>query len=168
MSGNKADGDGAGIYTLMGTTTLTNSTLSANIGHGYGGGIYNTVGPCEDCFYQSPVTLTNVTFDSNRAHYGGGLYNLGGKLIMTGGSFRNNEGSYFGGGIYNATARAILTDITFSGNFTLLLGIYGQGYGGGIYNGLRSSSSLASDLYGTNLTFDGNSASYGGALYNQK
>ena len=54
--------DGGGIYTVVGTLTVTNSTISGNTAS-RGGGIFNNGGT---------VTITNSTISGNTAQFRGG------------------------------------------------------------------------------------------------
>jgi predicted outer membrane repeat protein len=101
-------------------------------------------------------TLTNVTFISNTATNGGGMYNIDSGPTLTDVTFSGNTATNgWGGGMYNEGAGGInptLTNVTFSGNTA--------GAGGGMYN-YSSSPTL------TNVTFSGNTATYdGGGMYN--
>jgi predicted outer membrane repeat protein len=110
-----------------------------------GGGMFNQFG--------SP-TLRNVTFNSNSATSGGGIFNASSSNpTLTNVTFIGNSSTTLGGGIYNLIGNtSTLTNVTFNGN--------SANFGAGMFNG-SSNPTL------TNVTFNGNSATSGGALYNQ-
>ena len=68
---NTATGLGAGISTQTGPLTLTNSTVSGNVGSDQGGGIY--------CF--NSISLIHTTISNNTGTYGGGIRVQGSDLI---------------------------------------------------------------------------------------
>jgi len=93
-------------------------------------------------------------FDDNRTDdgSGGGMYNSGGSLTVTGCTFINNDTMWDGGGIRNSGVNSTLTNCIFAGNFYAY-------HGGGLSNS-RGSTVL------TNCAFTGNLAEYGGGMYN--
>jgi len=139
VSGNSAT-DGGGLYNA-GTLTLTNVTLSGNLGSNLGGGIWNFYGL---------ATLTNATLSGNSAGNGGGIDNSYSLATLTNATLSGNSAG-IGGGIFNDSGTAVLTDDTLSGDMA--------SNGGGIANW-----GGAADL--TNVTLSGNTASlHGGGLY---
>ncbi|HXF84024.1 MAG TPA: sortase [Anaerolineales bacterium] len=100
------------------------------------------------------LTITGSTFSGNSAGgFGGGVYNDGGTLTITNSTFSNNIVSYDGGGVYNAGTLNV-TNSTFSDNSVVY-----DGDGGGVYN--------VGTLTITNSTFSGNSATFlGGGVLN--
>jgi hypothetical protein len=93
---------GGGIYN-DGSLTLSNCTVSGNVGRGDGGGILNF----------GTATINNCTITNNRGPYGGGVANeAGGTMTIANSTISGNtaSGRYFdiwgnearGGGIYNA------------------------------------------------------------------
>lgn len=88
LSGNKASGDGGGLYINNGagkTTTITNGTISSNTATGNGGGLYQTgTGSC---------TVSGAgSIQQNTAKNGGGLYITGGgSLTVDGGHISQNQ-----------------------------------------------------------------------------
>ncbi len=143
VSGNSA-GTGGGLLNTGGATaTLTNSTVSGNTVSFGGGGVFNDAG--------STVTLTNSTVSGNTASIGGGGLLNAGTATLTSSAVSGNSTPYgLGGGIYNAgVGVATLTDCTVSGNTAYK--------GGGVYNGVRSSSPGTSPTIElTNSTISGN------------
>ncbi len=139
-----ATGNGGGLSNL-GTTTLTNCTVSGNSGQ-WGGGVYGSTG--------STTTLTNCTVSGNSAVYGGGL-NSHGALTLNYCAVSNNLASSCGGGLENFNGTTTLTDSTVSGNKA------SNEYGGGLFC-LGGQTTL------TNCTVSGNQAGEsGGGMYNR-
>ncbi len=179
---NNAAKQGGGMYNAGNCKpVLTNCTFSGNSASAYGGGMYNaaTSGPTvTDCTFSnngaygigtagggmfntgcSPI-VTDSTFKSNSANYGGGMFNQqSSKPAVTNCSFSLNYGDY-GRGMYNDSSSPTVTGCTFSSNF---MGVSStKGYGGGMYNFNNSAPSVISS------TFSGNSAAYGGGMQNQQ
>ena len=107
------------------------------------------------------LTLHNLTIvDGNAAELGcagftdcngGGIYNNGGTLTVTGSTFSENNASHWGGGIYNYSGTLEVTSSTFSGNTAII--------GGAILNW--------GTLTVTDSVFSGNIAQYeGGGIDN--
>jgi uncharacterized repeat protein (TIGR01451 family) len=150
FSGNRAGGilGGGGIHNYNGTSTVTDSTFSANRAETFGGGIANENGT---------VTVNNSNFFDNYGGYDGGgiangIANTYGTVTVTNSIFVGNYGSTGGGGIYNPRGTLSVANSTFSGNSAG----YGGVGGGGIYNnGILTVSSS---------TFSGNSAFGGGGI----
>jgi hypothetical protein len=90
MSGHTAS-EGGGLYhreDSAGTLTLTDSTVSGNVAHGSGGGLYNLTGP---------VTLTDSTVSGNVASQGGGINQGVYTLMLTNCTLSGNTASEGGG-----------------------------------------------------------------------
>ena len=101
---NGASDDG-GILNL-GTLTVTNCTVSGNIGV-YGGGISNA----------GTLTVTNSTFVSNTADYAGSIFNEGVMLSVTNSTFWENSTDGTGiGGILDVSANATLKGTILANN----------------------------------------------------
>jgi hypothetical protein len=133
VSGNGAD-SGGGISN-GGTLTLTNATVSGNLG----GGISNG----------GTLTLTNATVSGNSAYFeGGGVYNIYGAATLSNVTVSGNFGDTGGGGVYNYNGTLTLTDCTVSGNSS-------ERGGGGIYNDSGAT------LHTRNTIVAGNTASSG-------
>jgi hypothetical protein len=189
VTGNTQTVDGAGIYNGRGATlTLTGSTVSDDdTSGGNGGGIYNN---------QGRLTITGSTVQGDKAGNGtstgtgdgGGIYNYAGRLAITGSTVEQNAATVDGGGLYNASAS--LSDgglVTLTGGtFVNDSAVYGNG--GGIYNdgdvtlagttvtqnGADSGSGHGGGVYNApdwnliaaNSTVSGNTAEFGGGVYN--
>ena len=121
-------------------------TFSGNAAVSNGGAIYND---------GSSPTLTNVVFAGNTSNlYGGAIYNrAASNPSLTDVTFSDNTADR-GGGIYNTTSNPTLVNVVFAGNEAC------NNQGGGICNYMGSSASL------TNVTFSGNTAPYGGGMFN--
>lgn len=101
----------------------------------------------------STVTLSNTVFKDNIASVNGGAaYNKGGKLIVNGSEFSSNN-SQNGAAVYNSgvlnSSGSVFKSNTASQN------------GGALYNAADGISNIE------NTVFSGNSAKYGGAVYNE-
>jgi predicted outer membrane repeat protein len=127
--------------------------LNNHTAAGYGGGgIYN--------LYQGTLTVTGSAFSGNSAEAGGGIYVLGGTVTLSDSIISGNFAAA-GGGIFVSGGTVTITTSTISGNYlTSDPAFIFNGQGGGIFNG-----GTLTVRGGT--TFSGNSATYGGAIYNQ-
>jgi CSLREA domain-containing protein len=137
-------GAGGAIYNNA-VLIVKNSIIRGNTAD-EGGAIYNNKGT---------VTVINSTFSDNRADFaGGGIHNGDlAVLSVTNSVFLNNLADYSGGALYNGDdGSLVVVNSTFSGNTA-------GDRGGGVHND-ESPLDLKSS------TFVGNSAPYGGALYN--
>lgn len=121
-NGGLINNSGCGIANNGGVLTLTNATVSANIGGGYsdGGAIGNFAGT---------VNLSNSTISGNSAYNGGGIYNAAGALATVANSTISGNGAINGGGIYTE-GTVTITNGTVSGNSAE----DSFGAGGGILN----------------------------------
>jgi len=157
---------GAGIFN-QGQLTMTNSLVFGNLSSTSGGGLLNWVG--------AEARLTEVSFATNNALYGAGIFNLG-TITLTKVSLTFNTATTYGGGFFNQ-GEAFLTETNISGNtsgnngggvynFNYLLNLSQvtinsntstSGNGGGIWN------SGVLDL--VNTTVSTNTASLGGGIY---
>ena len=110
-------GPGGGLYNL-GTTDLTNCTISGNSAtNNDGGGLFSA----------GTANLTNCTISGNSAgHYGGGLLNDKGSMTLTGCTLSANKAGYDGAGLANR-GTTNLTNCTVSGNSA-------AGFAGGLFN----------------------------------
>ena len=161
FSRNEAeDGEGGALYTTASATVedtefFGNSALM-------GGAIYQSEGGLE---------LEADSFLINNAIYGGAIYAAGsGATVVSGGEFTGNSASYdedydlggMGGAIYVANAATVtVADAVFENNFAEVNpdNEWDGGCGGAVIN--YGSFTVAGG------EFTGNSAYYGGALYNQ-
>jgi predicted outer membrane repeat protein len=118
-----------------GTLTVTNSIVSGNrTDPGYGGGgIANLA--------SGTLTVTNSTFSGNESDGGSGIYNAG-MLTVINSTFSSNSATTAGGAIYNDGGTLAITGSTFFDN--------DAASGGGIWN--------SGDLSVTNCTFFRNMA----------
>jgi hypothetical protein len=177
--GSDANRQGAGMYNVSGSPTVTNCTFTQNSAL-WGGGMYN--------INNSNPTIRNCTFSENSARgihsssgggmrssgpgggvepsrprvtncrfignsawsTGGGMLN-GGEATVTNCSFSGNSAGGGGGGMHNNWGSPAVTNCTFSGNEA--------GSGGGMSNGNCNPTV-------TNCTFIGNSARSGGGMNN--
>ena len=132
-------------FNVVGTetqVTLAGLTIRGGFGEEYGGAIYS----------RGMLELDDVAVVDNSASLGGGgIYNDGGSLIVTGSTIAGNslEGGYLGGGIYNAGTISIV-DSQLTAN--------SAGYGGAVYN--TGTLTIGDSQFGTNSAFNG------GAVYN--
>ncbi len=143
-------GDGAGIYSLGGTVTISNSTISGNSANRSVGGIFN----------RGSLQITNCTISGNAARYGGGGIGNSGTLTINHSVLRNNSAYYKwfglggaisnggtleihnstlsgnrvdggGGAISNAAGTATITNCTLTDNYSIHTEVQG---GGGLRN----------------------------------
>jgi len=177
ISGAFFGGLGGGILNEQATLTVNNCAVERNLAFS-GCGIYSDGSTAILTIVNSTVTLNTV----NGGGAGGGIYNDGGMMTMTGSTvdgnsahsapFANGGGivnggtmeisqstisgnfaGYTGGGILNGGALTI-TDSIVSGNHAGTIAP-GSGTGGGIYNIGGGSATLTI----TNCTISGNEAS---------
>ena len=134
--------------------TLANCTFHRNSAGRRGGGIYSETG--------TPM-LIDCVFSENHSNGatiqlgGGGMYNERGNLTLRNCRFAGNTTNGNGAGLYNNSATPVIIDTVFEANVVVRFGH--QNNGGGILNN-RSDPSI------TNCTFIGNSASFGGGIWN--
>ncbi len=145
---------GGGGIINFGTTTLMNSTVSANSSpHGVGGGgIYNSSGT---------LTLANSTVSSNSTigtSSGGGILN-GGTLTLNSSTVSGNSTTGLGGGIYHGSGTLTLTNSTVSANSST--GVAG---GGGIIN--YGTTTLTNSTVSGNTAGSGPGSGFGGGIVN--
>ena len=115
--------DGGGIFS-DGTLTVGDSTLSSNLGS-YGGGICN----------RGTLTVTHTTLSKNYTSglHGGGIYNGGGKGVVSNSTVTSSQAGD-GAGIYNNGGTLTITGSTLSGNNAHWDYSARGGYGGAVYN----------------------------------
>ncbi|MBI1825703.1 MAG: right-handed parallel beta-helix repeat-containing protein [Planctomycetes bacterium] len=145
FSGNTAN-DGAGEYN-EGWTKLTNSDFDGNIATTSGGGISSPY-----VLYGAPkLTAVNCAFNGNQAHDGGGIYNEGGALKLTGCEFNENVANQ-GGGIVLISADVEVDGCSFIANRA-------ESNGGGIMAYIYDNTKGIH-----HCTFRGNQADQGGGI----
>ncbi len=166
------------VVTVAGVTgaTLDGFTITGGYADGsrelaWGGGMFNDSSPwltVTNCTFEdnkatygggmfnnnSPsLTVTNCTFDNNIATLGAGMFNSSSSPTLTNCTFSTNSADSNGGGMFNSSSSPTLMNCTFSTNLA--------GYGGG---GMFNESSAPN---ATNCAFSSNSAVYGGGVYNE-
>jgi hypothetical protein len=159
VNNNQAALEGGGLWNGSGQMTVTGTTINGNTAVGAGaddggGGLFNNGGT---------LTVNNAVVSNNTApgtsgSGGGYLNNVGGTLVISGGSITGNSASRAGGGIEdNAGASVTLTNVTVSGNSTG----NNPGNGGGLH--ITGAGTVVLNT----STFSGNTAANeGGGLWN--
>jgi hypothetical protein len=111
VAGNLAGGSGGGIDSLVAALSLNSITVSGNTATSSGGGVFSG----------GSLTVSIVEFFGNSGGSGGGLYNAAlGHGTVTNATFDQNKAlTGSGGGVYNAGALAF-TNATIAGNRSLL------------------------------------------------
>jgi N-acetylneuraminic acid mutarotase len=144
-------GDGAGIYSVGGTVTISNSTVSGNRANRAAGGIFNG----------GSLEITNSTISGNGALYSGGGIGNSGTVTISHSTLSGNSAYYkwfgAGGGISNGGTLEI-DNSTVSGNSV-------DGGGGAISNSAGTTTitnSTLTDNFSTHTKTMG-----GGALRNE-
>lgn len=144
FTGNTAKYGGA-LSISGGSYKITNSIFSSNPASVLEGVIYSI---------ESTLTLTSVTFTSNKVNSGsGGAVNAPTSSISVSGSNFNNNlaNSSSGGGIYASSSTATIVSTTFTTNNATI-------YGGAIYSNARLTINIS--------TFNSNKATNNGrAIY---
>src|SRR5260370_42270604 len=103
-----ANGFGGGIRN-DGAMTVMSSTISANISHGPGGGIFNRP--------SAAITVINSMVSGNSAASGGGIHNDGGALFLTNCTITNNSAAGSDGVITFASGNpTIVKNTIIAGN----------------------------------------------------
>ncbi len=135
-------------------TVLFEGNYVKNTGDAYGGAFYG--------YALTVANGANVSFINNSAVSTGGGNAIGGAILshrdlsLTGVLFQGNSAGY-GGAIYSA-CNVILNNCVFINNSATLAG-------GAVYLEVPDATSIPT-LTVLNSTFTGNSAGYGGAIYN--
>ncbi len=152
------------IYAYAGAISGGSMTLKGNILF-EGNYVRNTGEAYGGAFYGYTLTVAdgaNVSFINNSAISTGGGNAIGGAILshrdlsLTGVLFQGNSAGY-GGAIYSA-CNVILNNCTFINNSATVVG-------GAIYLEVPDAASIPT-LTVLNSTLTGNSAGYGGAIYN--
>ena len=202
--GNKAQQGGA-IYNSFytdnglgkGAGVTVTGTFSGNEATSKGGAIYNDGTLDKNSTNPSGgiMTITDATFDGNKANYGGAIFNTG-KMTVNGGGFEGNTAAKAAGAIYNAAGATLTVDgVTFANNSSAKAGAINSmagknngttttiknskfnnnsavnGMGGALANSSNkdedgSTQGFAGEMSLTDTTFSGNTARNGGALWN--
>ena len=140
---------GAAIYNA-GSVQIDGATFTNGVASESAGAIYNAGGV---------LNVANAEFNGSIASNGGAIVNaLHGSATIADSSFVGNTAAQDAGAIDNYGALT-LTNATFTNNRA-------NGFGGAIYNSQSSTSDM---LYSVDLdavTFSGNNAQKGGAIYN--
>ena len=182
FTGNAADEDGGGLFNYSSNPALDNCTFTGNTAGEGGGGMFSRS--------LSSPTLLDCTFSGNTASdFGGGICANDSSMDLDECTFSGNTSSSRGGGIFADDSSADLTGCTFDGNsastgggmyitggsstlsacmFTTNSAVGGSdasgaqpGGGGAVFTVHGYTDALFNDC-----TFTGNSAMYGGVLYN--
>ena len=187
--GNKAQQGGA-IYNSFytdnglgkGAGVTVTGTFSGNEATGKGGAIYNdgTLDKNSTNPSGGVMTITDATFDGNKADFGGAIFNSG-TLTINGGSFEGNTATKAAGAIYNAADAKLTVDgVTFASNSSAIAGAINNSDGTvTIKNStFKGNTALVGDAQQggaitnadqmtiTGSTFEGNQAGNGGAVWN--
>lgn len=142
---NSTTRNGGVIYTQYGTNAIINNSFFQGNSSGQYGGV---------AFNDGDLTVSNGVFVSNTASSGAAIYNSH-TATLTDVYFLGNSGTQDAGAVYS-TGMITINNATFKDNV-------------GVTGGAIGSYGLVGDnLYTvvTDATFTGNSATYGGAVYN--
>ena len=145
------------VFNLSGTKTTTINNLKIS-----GGGLTTTAGGAIYVATGHTLKINNSTISNSRVGLstsagGGGIYNIGGTVYLTGCQVIRNAASYGGGFFNTSSGKMFIENTTFSENRSTLSA---GGGGAGENNG-------GSNLYINNSTFSNNkSTEIGGAINN--
>ena len=163
---NHSDGCG-GAISAYGSLTVRNSEFIGNTAASRGGAIYNSKSSAESVTRHTEIT--NCTFDSNVATYGGAValyassmsYTEGAIAKITSSTFTANAASLEAGGASAANGGAIHADRQISLKIidSLLDGNYAASEGGAIYAASMSVVSISGSTISSNT-----SSKHGGAI----
>ncbi|MFL7791133.1 MAG: Calx-beta domain-containing protein [Anaerolineae bacterium] len=147
---NTAASMGSGIYNYSsGVMTITSSLIAGNDGVYAGGGVYNDHGH---------LVITNATIRDNSSNIsgagGGGIYAMGGTVVLSATTIHGNDTVGIGGGIYSNQAVFTITNSTISGN--------AANNSGGIYIAGVAQTSILNSTIAYNQRAGGN----GGGIWN--
>ncbi len=110
VTNNTTDYAGGGIFN-GGTLNLISTAVNNNVASLNGGGIYNQGGVLN-------ISGSSSELYNNRGNEGGAVYNdSGGKLNITGATIGYNTVPGQGGGIYNRGQKMVITGVTFYENY---------------------------------------------------
>lgn len=148
VAGNTSAGNGGGIWISIGNTggvTISDSQITGNSSALRGGGIYSEA---------QAVSITGSRVTSNSAGDGGGL---DGSFSIATSVVSGNTATFNGGGIYVDSNRTLTINAsTLAGNQA-----GNNSNGGALLNRPFANSTLV------NSTLSGNSAGFGGGIFNQ-
>ena len=156
FSGNSCDGgDGGAVDLTSGVTgVLSNNTYESNTAK-RGGALYNG----------GIATLTDETMESNTVsdHGIGGAIDNEGTLTVNNGYFVNNSSDMYGGAVYTTGSLTLKKNAsgTTTGEF---IDNSATDAGGAIYNKMVSQY-IDCTVDSTGITYSGNTAAHGGAVY---
>ena len=166
--GNTAD-NGGGVCNLMsGKFTMTGGTILGNTvfdSFGGGGVFLFDVGGLGCRFIMNGGTISyNAALcgptNPNGAVYGGGVYNFGGMIEMSGGMISHNRASQGGGGVENYNnGKFIMTDKAVISHNTAV-------YGSGVENTYSSTFTMSGGTISYNTTIVKNDDAAGGGVIN--
>jgi predicted outer membrane repeat protein len=164
FNGNEATINGGAIVnynkaTIENSEFVNNKATTVSQSDKFGGGAI-FVGSLSD------TTITGSKFSNNSAITGGAIAgrdvaqnNTAAKLSIKDSVFDSNTATGNGGAIANTFSNTTVTDTTFTGNKA-------DGLGGAIYNDGADNQGVLSNIKLATSTFTGNSATSGGAIYN--
>ncbi|MCB1100058.1 MAG: hypothetical protein KDN22_31125, partial [Verrucomicrobiae bacterium] len=164
---NGESGSGGAIFSAAGSvTSVTDSTISANVANRAGGGIEDASGA------GLGLQLFNVVFDGNNAGVapataapgnGGALHITGpGDVTISGGSVTNNVAAREGGGLWNGAGLMIIDDVMISANSAA--GVEAHDGGGGVFNNGGKVEITGGMITGNSAT---GAAGSGGGIFNE-
>jgi hypothetical protein len=150
---NHASIGGGGIYsnnnTLIDGCNISNNRAASGV---YGGGIYFTNGSAN-----ATLTITDSIISNNSAGdpgsgifgWGGGIYNIGGIIEITGSQIINNSAASRGGGIYHTSINQVTIHNSSIANNT-------APEGAGIYDSSTTTVYAQNNWWGTSTGPGGN------------
>ena len=109
-------GNGGGLHvTAAAVTTITGGTVSGNFAANEGGGLWNSA--AGTMFLDGVTVADNFALAADGAATGGGgVYDDGGALGITGGTFTNNLSVGSGGAILSDGGQVVVSGTTFTAN----------------------------------------------------
>lgn len=144
-----------GIYLAPGYLTVLDSLIENNAGGIYAYGISTTDMNARNWLRVERSIIRNNTRTGEGSNgYGGGLYLWLTHTTLVDSQILNNYATEQGGGVWAASSLNVINSV-IAGNVS-------DNHGGGFYIDLSSSNGLKL----ANTTISGNTASYGGGIYN--
>ena len=142
-NGPNPDNFGGGILNLSNSTPLIRNCLFTSNSAANFGGAMHTVSPGSN----SSLILTNSSFESNSATFGGAMIGHG-SSVLTNVSFSRNRATNDGGAIYyDGSTRSTLTNVSFTQNTAGFGGdirSFGEGVSLTLTNGVVFTGGIAS------------------------